>query len=508
MAFNEQEKQLIAYGRANGKTQAEVTQALVNMRAGVSPPAPQPAAQNSTLADLAIGAAKGLGQTLETVGAQNAGPVGADMLAHAPAFKQNIEDAKAALHATNKTQQVGKAAELAAEFVSPFVAARLAGLTAKTATLVPKTGSLLETVKEGASALKNSVQVAFGKKAANPQLEASANRLYLEGAQRVGNPVERYDKFVNQSKAALTDIKADPPIAEVGGHIGDAFNQVVKQRRAVGQTMGEELKKVGGIKTNITDAYTNLETALKDADLTYNGRTKKIIPGSASKMTAEDTSLLESYISELNKLGAEPTVAQIDATIARTQGLVNNFKSAKGITETTNAERLIKASQNALRDQLNPAKSGNKALAKYAEARAAYSDLSDFIDEGASYLGNVTQSGDFAKDASLAKSSVQSILNNGKKDWLIKLEEKTGYPAMDDAVLALQAMKDAGDFRGLSLLQTLSEGSIPTSKAGITQKMIDFAIEHASRVVAGTPEEQTRAFLNALKEAAHNKALQ
>lgn len=355
--------------------------------------------------------------------------------------------------------------------------------------------------------LKKNTQVMLASKNVSPQLETSAERLFLQGTKRLENPVSTYDKFLEQTKKSLVDIKQDPAIAEVGGRMSNAFNTVVKQRRAVGAKMGEELKKVGGIKTDITEAYTSLETLLEEAGVRYNGITKKIIPTATSKMTQEDMSLLSQYIKELNKLGDKPTIAEIDATIARSQGLVNNFKSAKGIVETTNAERLIKGSLSKLREQFDPVKTGNKALAQYSNARKTYSELSDFIDDGAGYLGKITQSGDFAKDASIAKSAVQSVLNNGKKDWMIRLEALTGYPAIDESVLALQAMKDAGDFRGLSLLQAMSEGGVPTSKAGFTQAVLDYAISKGTRIVAGTPEQQTRAFLNALAKKASQKTL-
>lgn len=363
---------------------------------------------------------------------------------------------------------------------------------------------LADDAVRAASEIKDNVRVVMATKGVNPQLEKSAERLFLEGtSKKIENPLASYEKFLAQSKNSLKDIKVDPAISQVGSKIGDAFEKVVAQRRVVGRKMGEELKKVGSIKTNIDDAFTGFETSLKDSDLVFNGMTKRLVPGKTSKMTTEDLSMLEDYIKEFNKLGVEPTIAEIDGFLGRTQSMVNNFKSAKGIVQTTNAERLIKGSQSALREQFDPAKTGNAALKKYADARKAYAQLSDFLDEGAGYLGKYTQSGDFVKDASIAKSAVQSILNNGKKDFLIKLESLTGYPAIDEAVLALQAMKDAGDFRGLSLLETMSDGAVPTSKAGFTQKIIDFAVDAGKRIVAGTPEEQTRAFLTELAKKAN-----
>lgn len=536
--FNPQEQEIIKAGRVGGKSPDQIEEAIRKYRTGYVPPA------ESTSKNLAIGFAKGVGGEAKTVTDALAdavpgmiagpvlsavSPVKSFLAAPVQAIKNKVQGmfglTDENLAADNTTQQVGKGMEVAASFLTPFMATRFAGLASRSASLATKLPVAVESagiggmIKRGVEKTVEFVKnprLAIAKTNVGPQLEASAERLVeqsakptvIEGTERLKDPVGAYDKYFAQSKKSQADIKVDNPLSgDVAASTAEAFKSVVANRRAVGATMGAELKKVGGIKTNIADAYTNLETALKEADLIYNGATKKLIGGNASKMTREDVSLLEQYVKELNKLGTEPTISQIDATIARTQGLVNNFESAKGITETTNAERLIKQSQNALRDQLDPAKSGNKALTKYAEARKQYADLSDFIDEGAGFLGKITQSGDFAKDASLLKSAVQSMLNSGKKDWLIRLEELTGYPALDDASLALQAMKDAGDFKGLSLLETLSQGHVPASASGLTQKMIDYALAKVARVAAGTPEEQTRIFLNALAEAAQKGAL-
>lgn len=405
-----------------------------------------------------------------------------------PRFKDTVDAAANTVRLGGDVSGIVNSANFAANVTNNVIK------TVKEKT-IPAISDNIDSVHQKALDLKKSVQTTIAGKNVDPQLEASASRLFLDGTKSLKDPIATYDTYLTQSKKALTDIKVDPAISIVGNEMGDAFNKVVAQRRAVGAVMGTELKKIGGIKADIGDAFTNLETQLKDSGVRFNGNTKKVVLDSTSKMTSEDAALLTDYIKQFNKLGSTPTVAEIDGFIARTQGLVNNFKSAKGIVQTTNAERLIKGSQAALRAQLDPKKTGLSQLSKYAKARATYSDLSSFIEDGANYLGKLTQSGDFSKDASIAKSAVQSILNNGKKDWMIRLEALTGYPALDKAVLALQAMKDAGDFRGLSLLQAMSEGSVPTSKAGFTKKILDYALAHGAKLVAGTPEEQTKAFL-------------
>jgi len=348
--------------------------------------------------------------------------------------------------------------------------------------------------------LRNNIQLSIAKKNVSPQLESSSKRLFAEGTKRLEDPVMTYDKFLEQSKLGVTDIYGDTALGQVGGKMGDAFETVIKDRRAVGATMGSEIKKFGALKINIEDSFPKFEQELADSGVTYsNGKVKL---SDLSKITEQDASLINDYITKLNKLGANPSAAQLDAFLSKIPADLKVFKAKNNITDVTNGERMIKGNLANITNTLIK----NPGLSKYAIARKAYSDLSDFIDDGTTFLGKKTQSGDFARDASVAKSAVQSILNSGKKDWMIKLRALTGYNALDESVLALQAMKDAGDFRGLSLNQTqseliglISEGGLPTSKAGFTQKVIDFAMEKGGKVLAGTPEEQTRAFLQSLK---------
>lgn len=360
------------------------------------------------------------------------------------------------------------------------------------------TKNSLDTVAEQAAKLKENTQLLIAKKNVNPQLAESTKRLFLDGTKRLEYPVATYDKYLAQSKQALTDIKAEPAISQVGNDMGNAFEQVIKQRSEVGKVLGDELKANGKVKINITQPKTSLLSELKDSGLSYNPKSNRLTSFQGSKFAPEEVKMLDNFVQGVNALGDSPTIKQIDNFISKTRSTLAFTKGESGVMGTTNAERIINGGIAKLKESLNPGVNGNKALAKYWEANKTYSDLSDFIDEGSTFLGKKTLAGDFAKDASVAKSSVQSILNQGKKDFMVKLEALTGYKAIDNAVLALQAMKDAGDFRGLSLLQAMSESGVPTSKAGFTQKIIDLAVKKGGEMVAGTPEEQTRAFIKSL----------
>ena len=305
------------------------------------------------------------------------------------------------------------------------------------------------------------------------------------------NPLRAYDDFYEQEVRFKKDIKQDTAISKVGEQIGDSYDRVIKQRTETGKRMGEELKKIGNIRTDIAASFENFEKELADNGLAYDIDSKSLKRTRTSKVTSEDRDLIQDYVEELNKLGSELTVAELDAFLSRIPKELDVFKRAKNITSVTNGERIIKSHLRELREVFNPKK--DKRFTNYYAFRKDYAALSDFLDEGARFLGGKSQSGDYVKDASIAKSAVQSILNQGKKDWLLKLEELTGYPVLDESVLALQAMKDAGNFRGRSLLELLTEQQgVPTSAGGLTQKALQSGVDFLGRRFVGSSRDQTR----------------
>lgn len=373
----------------------------------------------------------------------------------------------------------------------------------------------IQTAKESAVGLRNTLQVktAEGKgigkilgSSLSDQTKTSAGRLAEQapligaGAAREAKPIDVYNSFARQEGKHLADIKEDPAISLVGSRIGDAFDAVVKQRQAAGKTMGSELATTAAKPVDLKGAFSNFQKELVDNGARYDSVNRALSAGKSSKFSTADTNILNKYASDLQTLGNKPTMKQLDAFISRIPNDIKALKATQNITFKTNAERLISNSLNDLRDALG--KTGSK---EYNAARAQYADLSKFINEGGSFLGKMTQSGDYAKDASIAKSAVQSVLNNGKKDWLIQLEKLTGYPAMDESTLALQAMKDAGDFKGNSLLELLTEGasgSVPVTPHGIMGKFFGGAGKLLGKAAVGSKADQTRAFLQSLEEGA------
>lgn len=343
--------------------------------------------------------------------------------------------------------------------------------------------------------LRERMQSFVGSRNVEGQTEASFKR-YLEGVENRGDALGLYDEYVPLAKSAVGDIKNDPPISMIGNEMGDQFKSIIEKRREIGQIMGSEITKAKGTKVSILPAIDNYVEKLSEQGVVYD-RVKRQIDVKATEGTSlanADVALLQNFGQELQKLGSNPSALALDNAIKKINADTKISKQTQGITSVTNGERIMIS---VLDDMVENLKK-TPGLERYAEARQTYSDLSNFIQEGEKHLGKLTQSGDFARDASILKSSVQSVLNNGKKDWLIQLEELTGYPALDKSVIALQAMKDAGDSRGISLLERVAEGSVPTSKGQVMDRFIDFAFNKTTGAVVGSPEDTTRAFLKSL----------
>lgn len=340
------------------------------------------------------------------------------------------------------------------------------------------------------------------RKNAPENLAASVDRLATtvtkdkKGQTIRRDPLKTYDEFYDQEQKFKTDAKQDTAISVVGERMGDAYESVVRMRRAAGAKMSDEMKIAGDKKVDISNGFTTIEGELANSGLRYDAETGTLFRTKTSKVTTQDRRIVQKYFDELSQLGTNPTAAELDAFLSRIPAELDVYKQKNNITSVTNGERIVKQNLQELGKSLTP--ETDPAFAGYAQAKKDYATLSGFLDEGASYLGKKTQSGDYAKDASMAKSAVQSVLNNGKKDWMLKLEDLTGYPALDEAVLAIQAMKDAGNFRGNSLLELLTPKeapSVPTSKGQIIMRAANKAVEVAERKMSGTPREQTRRFM-------------
>jgi hypothetical protein len=326
-----------------------------------------------------------------------------------------------------------------------------------------------------------------------PQTEAGSTPQGI-GMKPIGNdPMAAYNKYYDQEQAFKGDAKQDTALGLVGSEVGNAYNKVIGMRKNAGALMGSEMDRVGNIPTDISHTFQPLEQELTKNGLSYDADSGKLDSTRTSKVTDQDKGMLQDYIGRLNQLGPTPTAGELDAFLSKTPQELDVFKQKNNVTKVTNGERIINGHLSQIGQELTGAK--NPEFAPFEGAKKDYASLSNFLDTGAKFLGKKTASGDYEKDASLAKSSIQSALNGGKKDWLNQLESLTGFPAIDHSMLAIQAMKDAGNFRGSSLLDLLSpqaKEKIPLTKEGIIGKVVDGTVNFGKEKLVGTPTQQTR----------------
>lgn len=353
---------------------------------------------------------------------------------------------------------------------------------------------------EGANAALGGLKTKLAKGNVDPRLQASAERL--------PSASETYNQFADQAQKATSDVKAPAPLESVGGKIGDAYDKVVQMRREVGKQMDTSLKGVGNTKVNVSDSIGEFESTIEDKfGVKFNPKTGELKPTAGqTSLSSMDQSLITKYIKELKGLGTSPTVSDLDRFMKRIPSELDVAKASANITDVTPGEAFIKGNLSKLREAFNPDTTGNPALKPYFDARSQYADLSKFLDEGSKYLGAKTQAGEYMRDTSMAKSSLESILTGGKKDWLMELENKTNYPALDEGTLALQAMKDVGDARGTSLLKILSETPTKTP-SGLIDKVFGWLADKGKQKIVGSPAEQTKTFLKSLEEEVKPEAV-
>lgn len=352
-------------------------------------------------------------------------------------------------------------------------------------------------LKNALADTKNSIKTSISRSNALPTLETSTDRLHTlsqDATTKVESPIDLYNKYDKIASSSKSNVKADTVLGDIGTKdISKSVDMVIKQRREAGAQMGAEMKAIGNTKTDLTQAFPKFEQMLKDNGVTYNPNKKTINLERTSKITNQDGKLIKNYISELNTLGANPTAQELDAFLSRIPKEMEVFKADNNITGTTNAMRIIQGNLKDLSTTLSP--ETNPAFKTFSEAKAKYAQLSQFLDKANGLLGKKTSSGDFVKDASLLKASVNSIVGGGKKDLLTELENLTGNPILDKTIIGLQAMKDNGITQGASLLDILNPESnikVPTSKAGIIDRTITSGVNAVKKRIVGSPQEQTR----------------
>jgi len=305
---------------------------------------------------------------------------------------------------------------------------------------------------------------------------------------------ETYNKYSNQEELYKTATSNDTAVEFLGSEIGDSYKTVIDKRRKAGAVKGDELEKISNIQADVNPDIQAFEDEISKVT-------------TLKRMTTAEVGMIDEYKVLLKELGPTPELGDLDAFMTRTPNEINIYKNKNSVTNITNAERLITDNLANMRKQFDPVHTKNDKLTAYSQSRTEYSRLTKLLKEGEGILGKKSElTGDYTHDASLAKSSIKSIHAGNKRGFLEELGKEVGKDFIKDGIIAIQAMKDAGNFKQASLLENLVKnvadgGVIPTSAAGAVGALLKGAVEKGIGAVAGSPEEITRQIISPMSKS-------
>lgn len=266
MAFNEQEKQLIIYGRANGKSQAEVEAALIKLRAGIVPTAqPTQEAQASQEPSL-----------VNRIGAdiQQAGSNVADAIQGEGQFKGQSDIQRGVQATAQAFNAIPKVASEVLPKPVRSVLGTVGDMAAKGYQALTNFMSELPSIKEYAKQYpdRNFVDEILGTMSAGGQIAGTiltADQV-AKGAQATVNTSVNAAKKTAQMTSAAYE-KARPATAKLLKQSGEMLNPKPSALEATGEILQGKVKdvksgivSVKNLDIDGVDTYAKLEGKLTD----------------------------------------------------------------------------------------------------------------------------------------------------------------------------------------------------------------------------------------------------
>jgi len=292
-----------------------------------------------------------------------------------------------------------------------------------------------------------------------------------------GDILTKYQTYYDQGLKATTNAKEITPADMVAKSVDTAVKQTNKIRKDVGAKMGE----VENAAQDVAVDLTNTKSIQGLVDSVTANKTKAGYAG--SKKLTEETKQFLKDLDTIQKRGA--SVKEVLDFTRQWQNKLENLKDkfggfTKDKFDLGNIQAVVKDVKDQARNTLSKVDENYKGLVKQ------YRETSQLRDTANRLLGEEGLYGDTLKGASVVKRAVKSISDAGSRQFLKKLEDLTGYDGLSDAQIAIKAMQDAGDFRGLSLLEILKETGGDSTLAGLAVKLGKSVVK---RVV---PTEKTK----------------
>lgn len=306
-----------------------------------------------------------------------------------------------------------------------------------------------------------------------------------------------YDKMLEKAKSFAKERRDNnSPLEIVGINTDKELAKVANIRKSVGAQMGKIEKEAAGVTVDLT----NTRSTQEFVDF-ISSASKKTNYAGKSKFTPE----VQQFRRDLNTL--QKKGASIDEVLTFTRNWNRVIEDAKdgfgNFTKNKYENTLISRMVSEMKDQ------ARNTLAEmnpdYKNLVNQYRITSQLRDEGNRLLGKEGMLGSAIKGASTAKRAIQSNSDGGARQFYNKLKELTGYDGLQEADIAIQAMKDAGDYQGLSLLEVSKD--IAQGKTGIPNSIPEAiwrGINFVGEKVRPSADQRTRNYITKNQFLANN----
>lgn len=283
-----------------------------------------------------------------------------------------------------------------------------------------------------------------------------------------------YNTFTTQAKKFMKErtVEGGSPVEQVGQKIDKFVEQVAKLRKSVGKQMGKIEDAAENVQVPFNKSQTVQDFVLETADA-LKGSAKY---GPDAGITKEIQKLSDDI------LRLEQSGSSVKDTLNMTRKWARYLEDQKDkfgdFTSNKGANAQIQRVINSIKEDARKTLSDNNE--SYRTLVEGYRRTSRFGEEAKRLLGQEGLYGDSIKGAATVKRAIQSNSDAGARQFLKTLRDITGYDAIKEGDIALKAMKDVGDYQGLSMLNVLSDiqGGVLGTAKNIAKKL--------------TPKESTR----------------
>lgn len=470
---------------------------------GINYEQPKSLAQNTK--DVAIGFGKGaartaldVGQNLQTIGqgAMLATGLPKEMVAKTGIQSLDVNSPtgqalEQKLAPTNEMQKYGGYGELGVEVLAGGGAGLIKDAVVGGSKLVAKGAKpLTDLTSKGITAVKSTADEALFAPTAEEATKTSLNP-FIDNVAEVSIPVKSeggitkyivksakdatpeevsaykeeagslYNTFTTQAKKFMKERTVDggSPVEQVGQKTDKFVADVAKLRRSVGKQMG----KIEDASENVQVPFNNSQT-VQDFVLETAGALKGGAKyGPDAGLTKEITKLSDDILRLEKSGGSVKDTLNMTRKWARyledQKDKFGDFTANKGAN--AQIERVVRSIKDDARSVLSENNGTYKTLVE------GYRRTSKFGEEAKRLMGQEGLYGDSIKGAATVKRAIQSNSDAGARQFLKTLRDITGYDAIKEGDIALKAMKDVGDYQGLSMLEVLSDvqgGILGTAK--------------------------------------------